>query len=61
MQETQTHPTGITVSVPLITAQSPDKWEGWIRKGIRFKICAKSNMQIRCGDPLGNKGVAEST
>lgn len=35
------------------------KWEGFIRKGIRRKICAKLN--IHRGNLLGNKGAAEST
>lgn len=44
-----------------MSISSPDYWEGYIRKDVQCNICAKSNMQICCGDSLENKGTAETT
>lgn len=42
-------------SVLLVLIPSLDKWDGWVRKGIQYKSCAKSNMQIHLLLlPLGN-------
>lgn len=46
-------------SVLLVLIPSSDKWEDCVTKSNQNKICAKSNM--RWGDPLGNKGAADST
>lgn len=34
-------------SVLVVPVQSLGKWEVCVRKGVRHKVCAKSNMQIR--------------
>lgn len=44
---------------PLVPVPRPDEWlQSCIRKGIRCKICTKSNMQIQTKNDM--KGAAKS-
>lgn len=46
-EETQSQPYASKASVLVVPVPSLGKWEVCVRKGVRRKVCAKSNMQIR--------------